>query len=164
MPSQPIELVRFQGLQPSDQAVVRAIEVSEQQIEYAGTIDRAIQACEADGTDEVVGLAIRTGSQIAGFMLIKRRGKSPEWAEPSAVVITAMRIDRAHQGKGLGSSALLTLSQWVATHWSDATSLTLAVDEDNLTGIRAYLKAGFQDRGDRVQGRIGWVRYMSKAL
>lgn len=164
MPSQHIELIRFQSLPPPDQAVVRTIEVSEQQIEYAGTIDHAIQGCEADGTDDVVGLAIRAGGQIAGFMLIKRRGKIPEWAEPSAAVITAMRIDRAHQGKGLGSGALLALSQWIATHWQDTASLTLAVDEDNQMGIRAYLKAGFQDRGDRVQGRIGWVRYMSKDL
>jgi len=162
MQSPPLALARWQDLSLSDQATVRKLGVTAQQIEYAGTVDRAIENCEADKEDDVAGLAIRADGQIVGFLVLKRRSKAPEWASPSAATISAMRVDQAHQGKGIGSLALQVLPRWVAENWPESSSLTLSVDESNQMGIRAYGKAGFQDHGVRVEGRIGWVRYMSK--
>jgi len=162
MQSPSLALARWQDLSPSDQASVRELSVTAQQIEYAGTIERAIENCEADGEDDIAGLAIRGDGQIVGFLVLKRRSRAPDWASPAAATISAMRIDQVHQGKGIGSAALQALPQWVSENWPESSSLTLSVDEDNKAGIRAYGKAGFQDHGVRVEGRIGWVRYMSK--
>ena len=143
---------------------MRQLGISAQQSEYAGTIDRAIAHCQANTDDDVAGLAIETQAHIVGFLLLKRRSKNPDWASPTAATITAMRIDQARQGEGLGAAALQLLPSWVVQNWPEVQSLTLSVDEDNTAGIRAYTKAGFQDHGVRVQGRIGWENYMSKAV
>lgn len=142
---------------------MRQLDISAQQSEYAGTVDRAITHCLADSQDDVAGLAIEVQAHIVGFLLLKRRSKAPDWAIPTAVTITAMRIDQARQGQGLGAAALLALPHWLAQNWPESQSLALSVDEANAAGIRAYTKAGFQDHGVRKQGRIGWERLMSKA-
>lgn len=157
-------LKRWQNLSLTDQATVRQLVISSQQLEYAGTVDCAIAHCEADSQDDVAGLAIEVQAQIVGFLLLKRRSKAPEWANPAAATITAMRVDQARQSQGLGAAALLALPRWVARNWPESQALTLSVDEVNMAGIRAYTKAGFQDHGVRKQGRIGWERLMSKAL
>jgi ribosomal protein S18 acetylase RimI-like enzyme len=157
-------LKRWQNLSLADQAAVHQISISAQQLEYAGTIDRAIVHCQADSQDDVAGLAIEDQAQIVGFLLLKRRLKAPDWARPTDAAITAMRIDQARQGQGLGAAALLALPHWVAQNWPEVRSLTLSVDEDNMAAISAYTKAGFQDHGVRQQGRIGGERLMSKAL
>ena len=159
-----IALIRWQDLKPSEQASVLKLDVSAQQVEFAGTVELAVAACEADKNNDVAGIAIKDDEGIIGFLVLKRRSKLPKWSNPSAAVISAMRIDQGHQGKGLGSISLLALTEWVAINWPESSSLALSVDEENTAGIRAYAKAGFQDHGVRVQGRIGWVRYMSKPI
>ena len=159
-----ISLKRWQALEPPNQAVVLKLEVSEQQVEYAGTIERAIASCEEDKENDVAGLVIKDGDAIVGFLVLKRRSKAPEWAGPQAAVVSAMRIDKGHQGKGVGSQTLQAVAWWVAANWPESSTLTLSVDEENVLGLRAYTRAGFIDHGVRVQGRIGWVRYMSRPV
>ncbi len=159
-----IELLHWHDLSESEKAAVRLLSVSSQQIEFAGTIERAVETVEAGDTHDIAGLAIQSSGIVVGFLVLKRKSKAPKWAAPGAVVISAMRIDQTHQGKGLGSAALMALTEWVAANWPDSVALSLSVDEENIAGIRAYRKAGFLDHGIREQGRIGWVRYMSRPI
>jgi RimJ/RimL family protein N-acetyltransferase len=159
-----IELTHWDDLSETEKAAVRHISVSSQQIEFAGTIDRAVEAVEAGDTHDIAGLAIQSSGIVVGFLVLKRKSKAPKWATPGAAVISAMRIDQAHQGKGFGSAALMALCEWVAANWPDSIALSLSVDEENIAGIRAYGKAAFADHGIREQGRIGWVRYMSRPI
>jgi RimJ/RimL family protein N-acetyltransferase len=159
-----VVLMPWQDLSPTDQVVVLQLAVAEHQVEFAGTVEHAVAGCKADNTGNIIGLAIRANAQIVGFLVIKCRSAAPEWASPQAAAVTAMRIGQDYQNKGLGSAALLSLSAWIASKWPECESICLSVDEGNSAGIRAYEKAGFQDHGMRVPGRIGYVRYMSKAI
>lgn len=163
MPGPLIDLSRWQDLTPADRDAVRRLRLGVVQLEYAGPIERAIAACEADAVD-VAGLAIRSGTQLAGFVVLKRRAQAPAWAAPGAAVVSALRIDERHQGQGLGTAALIALAAWVGTHWPECHALTLSVDEENAAGLRAYARAGFRDHGLRVEGRIGPVRYLTRGL
>ncbi|WP_431266449.1 GNAT family N-acetyltransferase [Roseateles chitinivorans] len=122
-----------------------------------------MQVCDASAEGQVTGLAI-VEQQIVGFLVLKRGASLPAWAQASDAVISAMRIDLAHQGKGFGTLALRAVFDWVRQQWPEAARLVLSVDEGNTPGRRAYEKAGFIDAGVREQGRIGWVRYMARTL
>ena len=159
-----ITLQRWQDLPADEQAQLRALRISAGQIEYAGTMERAIAKLESGQGEDLVGLAIRQAGAVVGFVMVQRRGRAPAWADPLAATISAMRIDEGLQGRGLGAGALHALAGWVRQHWPEAKALTLSVDEENTAGQRAYRKAGFVDHGTRVAGRIGWVRYMSRPL
>lgn len=151
-------------LSAGEQAQVRALRISADQVEYAGTIERAIDKVVDGQGDELAGLAIRRGTEIVGFIVLARRSKAPDWAEREAAVVSAMRIGEQHQGRGFGAAALHALADWVRRHWPQVHALSLSVDEGNAAGIRAYQKAGFVDHRERVAGRIGWVRYMSRLI
>jgi RimJ/RimL family protein N-acetyltransferase len=161
---QALILIRWQDLAANDQAAVLRLEITAQQAEFAGTVQRAVASCEMDSDNDIAGLAIRSTQGIVGFLVLKRRSKAPDWALPEAAMVSAVRIDLAHQGKGLGAAALEAVAHWMASNWPESSILSLSVDEENSAGLRTYSKAGFQDHGLRVQGRIGWVRYMSREI
>ncbi|UTW09185.1 GNAT family N-acetyltransferase [Pseudomonas benzenivorans] len=158
-----VSLIPWESLTPNEQRSVSALDISPQQIEYAGTIEHSIELCEASHAGNIVGLAIKHGADVVGFFLLKRRSDAPVWAADRAAVVSAMRVDQSRQGKGLGTAALHALALWVEEYWPESSAIMLSVDEGNGAGIRAYGKAGFQELGIREQGRIGWVRYMTLA-
>lgn len=159
-----LQLQRWQALDAQAQSQVRALTLSAAQIEYAGTMDRAIAACEAADPDAVAGLAIVHQGRPVGFVVLSRKAALPAWAAPASVALTAMRIDAAVQGQGIGQAALWAVDGWLRTHWPDAQSLALSVDDDNLAGRRAYARAGYAEYAEPKPGRIGLVRYLSKSL
>lgn len=162
--SSQLELSSWHQLTPLQQKTAYSLRISQQQIEYAGTVANTISLLEQHPENNVLGVVILAGSQVAGLFLLKRRNMTPHWVNVGAAVITALRIDEALQGKGLATAALQLLPQWLAGHWPDIHQLVLSVDEENHAAIRAYNKAGFIDQGKREMGRIGWVRYMSRQL
>lgn len=155
-----LRLTAWQTLDNSQRAAVALLQISPQQIEYAGTVARAIEGCEADDGSGVLGIALLHGATVVGFLACKRDKAAPAWAPAGAAVISGLRIDARWQGKGMATAALRLLPDWLAQHWPENPQIVLSVDEDNLAGIRAYEKAGWVDRGVREEGRIGWVRYM----
>ena len=159
-----IALKTWDTLTDAERHAVSALSVTDEQVEFAGSVERSMQVCDADADGNVAGLAILADQQIVGFLVLKRGTSLPGWAQASDSVISAMRIDLAHQGKGYGTLALRAVFAWVRTQWPGSARLVLSVDEENAPGRRAYEKAGFIDAGLREQGRIGWVRYMARAI
>ncbi|MET1078574.1 MAG: GNAT family N-acetyltransferase [Pseudomonas sp.] len=159
-----VSLTTWQQLSAEQRAAVRQLSISPQQVEYAGPTERAVALCEADQVGDIQGLAIFKGQQITGFLLLKRGAQAPEWAPAGAVTISGLRIDQTFQGQGIGTQALHAVKDWVQCHWPEVAQLILAVDEDNAAGIRAYLKAGWNDLGVRMLGRIGGERQMAMPL
>jgi GNAT superfamily N-acetyltransferase len=159
-----VYLARWQTVGPAAQERIRQLSVSEQQVEYAGTIERSLDACSLDRTGDVQGVAIFNGQEAVGFFLLKRGVAAPTWATYKAVVVSSLRVDQRWQGQGIGTAALKCMSAFVVEWWPEAQSIMLSVDEDNEAARRAYGKAGWLDTGTRDRGRIGWVRYMTLNL
>ena len=133
-------------------------------VEFAGNVGKSVAACEAANPAEVAGLAVRVDSGIVGWVVLKRGAAAPDWVGADAAVVSGLRIDARHQGRGLGGAALAALAEWVARHWPQTALLTLRVDDGNAAGIRAYEKAGWVETGERRVGRVGVERTMSLRL
>jgi RimJ/RimL family protein N-acetyltransferase len=158
-----VGLARWQALDADDRDAVRGLALSAEQLEFAGPVERAIAACEAADPALVAGLAIRAGTEVVGWLTLKRGAAAPDWAD-GAVVVGGLRIASSRQGRGLGAMALDLLPAWVAQHWPGASRLLLRVDDGNAAGIRAYEKAGWTEVGERRVGRVGVERTMALAL
>lgn len=164
MSHRPLRLERWQSLSPAQQSAVRAIQISADQVECAGSVDRAIAACASAAPDEVAGLAVLEGGEVVGFVVLSQGAKCPDWAPPGSVALTAMRVDSSRQGQGIGKSALALSEAWLRMHWPEAAVLALCVDDSNHAGRRAYAAAGFSPYAAPKQGRIDVVHYLSKSL
>ncbi len=158
------EVVDWRELAAAGREAVLALQISEQQIEFAGPVARSVAACEAGDPAEVVGLAIRVDTAIVGWVVLKRGASAPDWVADYAAVVGGLRIDLRHQGRGIGAAALAAMARWVAEHWPGTSLLTLRVDDGNAAGIRAYEKAGWAESGERCVGRVGVERTMSLRL
>ena len=159
-----IEVIEWRALSPAERDAVRGLEISAKQIEFAGTMDKSVAACEAGRPSEVVGLAIRLEGVVVGWVVLKRGASAPDWVGTNAAVVSGLRIDTRHQGRGVGSAALAEMARWIARHWPESSLLKLRVDDGNAAGIRAYEKAGWVDSGERRMGRVGLERTMSLRL
>lgn len=159
-----LSLERWQSLDSLQRQGVLALHVSDEQLEFCGSVERAVSVCESAKLDEVAGLAVLRGRHPVGFFVLSRGAKLPDWAPHGAVALTAMRIDSRHQGQGFGKVAMALLAVWVAHHWPTNAILALCVDDENVAGRRAYAAAGFVEYAEPRQGRIGIVRYLSKLL
>ena len=151
-------------LSPAEKISVGSLSITRDQVEYAGTIEAATALCESDDGSGVIGVAVLMDSAIAGFLLVKRGARAPDWVPGDAAVVSALRIDAAMQGRGIGTEAIRQLPALIRSEWPDTGSLVLAVDEGNEAAIRSYTKAGWRDQGLRVAGRIGWERRMELDL
>ena len=159
-----VELVDWHVLTTAEREDVAGLEISAEQLEFAGSMAKSIAACEAGDPAEVAGLAIRVGDEIVGWVLLKRGSSAPDWVGAEAAVVSGLRVDRRQQGRGIGPSALSAMAQWVARHWPPAARLTLRVDDGNVAGIRAYEKAGWREVGERRIGRVGVERTLQLQL
>jgi ribosomal protein S18 acetylase RimI-like enzyme len=159
-----VSVEAWPSMSAADQDRVRRLTIAPRQVEYAGSTANAVAACDDGDPKQVVGLALRVDGAIVGFVVVKRRDAAPDWATPGTAVLSALRVDVQHQGRGIGSAALPAIAAWVRGHWKSATSLALTVDEENVAAIRAYAKAGWCEIGERVEGRIGWVRTMARGV
>ena len=159
-----VSLVAWQDLAPALRDAVAALQISAEQVEFAGTMARSIAACDNGNPLEVVGLAIQVDGDVAGWVLLKRGASAPEWVEPGAVVVSGLRVDQRHQGRGIAAVALAGMARWVEQAWPGASAMVLRVDDGNAAGIRAYEKAGWVECAERRVGRVGLERTMSLRL
>ena len=159
-----VTVVAWPHLTAAERGAVAALQISAAQLEFAGPVARSVAACEAGDPADVAGLAIRADDDIVGWVVLKRGAAAPDWVAHEAAVVSGLRIDLRHQGRGIGAAALAAMAHWVAQHWPATSLLTLRVDDDNAAGIRAYDKAGWAETGERRVGRVGVERTMSLRL
>ncbi|MDG5974451.1 GNAT family acetyltransferase [Hydrogenophaga taeniospiralis CCUG 15921] len=164
MTTTPLQLTRWQALTSEQQQSVLALHISQEQIEFAGTMAQAVAVGEGASPDDVAGLAVLQAGAPVGFVVLCRGSRLPEWAPAGAVALRAMRIDSREQGKGHGRRALALVEAWLAEHWPTCSLLALCVDDHNLAARRAYEAAGFTEYMEPKLGRIGLVRYLAKPL
>ena len=160
----PVELACWRTLDEASREAVRGLALDARQLEYAGTTQAAIAACEAGDPAAVRGLALLLHARVVGFVVLKRAPAAPAWVPADAAVVSGLRTDAGLQGRGLGTAALAALAAWVAMHWSECTRVVLRVDDDNAAAIRAYAKAGWVECGERRQGRVGIERTLMRPL
>jgi RimJ/RimL family protein N-acetyltransferase len=160
----PVVLRSWWELAESQRAEVLCLQIDPQQLEFAGTTERAVGRLGTSRTSDADALAAISHGSVRAFLALSRGSRAPAWADPGAAVVSAMRVDKRHQGKGLGTSALLALPAWLHEHWPECTALSLLVDAENHAGLKAYSRAGFSQVGVPGQGRIGLVIRMSRPL
>ncbi|MBT2719477.1 N-acetyltransferase, partial [Bacillus sp. ISL-57] len=74
---------------------------------------------------------------------------------PKAMLLTALSVNHAKQGKGYAKQGMLLLSDFVKSEFPNCDEIVLVVNHKNLPAQQLYLKVGFQDTGKRKIGPIG---------
>lgn len=96
---------------------------------------------------------ILADDRLVGFFRIDRDyAPRHDFAKAGDLGLRSVIVDRAHQGRGIGSAMVRALPAYLATHYPAATELWLTVNLRNPGARKSYLNGGFTDTGAQYLG------------
>jgi RimJ/RimL family protein N-acetyltransferase len=131
--------------------VLNSFELPEEQVQFTALPNKILEATE--GQHRIV---ILSENEPVGFFLLHSTERVKEYSDNSkAMLLTALSVNHAKQGKGYAKQGMLLLSDFVKSEFPNCDEIVLVVNHKNLPAQQLYLKVGFQDTGKRKIGPIG---------
>ncbi|MFF2501741.1 GNAT family N-acetyltransferase [Peribacillus sp. NPDC058075] len=131
--------------------VLNSFELPEEQVQFTALPNKILEATE--GQHRIV---ILSENEPVGFFLLHSTERVKEYSDKSkAMLLTALSVNHAKQGKGYAKQGMLLLSDFVKSEFPNCDEIVLVVNHKNLPAQQLYLKVGFQDTGKRKIGPIG---------
>lgn len=165
-------LIALKSLDDDAKAVklgeVAELGLAEGQQDFAGDpLRMMLIALEEDSRFPYV---VDSGGEAVGVFTLQRGAASlAGWDDDDSVwLLRGFLIDRTRQGRGLGTqaaaAAVREAARLTVRLGGGETGVVLSVNERNAAGQAAYLKAGFEDRGQYLGGGAGPQRTMYRAF
>ncbi|WP_028594479.1 GNAT family N-acetyltransferase [Paenibacillus assamensis] len=105
-------------------------------------------------------VVIEHASDAVGFFMLHATKRVMQYTDnPHAMLLTALSIDHAQQGRGFAKRGMKQLSAFVQEHFPTCNEIVLAVNYRNTAAQQLYLNVGFEDSGRRKEGPLGeqWI-------
>ncbi|MGE7119097.1 GNAT family N-acetyltransferase [Peribacillus sp. NPDC046944] len=131
--------------------VLHSFELPEEQGQFTALPSKILEVKE--GQHRIV---ILCEDEPVGFFLLHSTERVKAYSDnPKAMLLTALSVNHAKQGKGYAKQAMLLLSDFVKSEFPYCDEIVLAVNHKNVPAQRLYAKVGFTDTGKRKTGPIG---------
>ena len=141
--------VTLAPLTPDRRAAVCALAVAPEQVVFSGQPVDFITHPDSDMDIHV----IRADDKLVGFFRIDLDyARVHDFARPGDLGLRSVIVDRARQGRGIGSAMIRALPAYLAAHYPGATDLYLTVNLRNPGARKSYLNGGFNDTGAHYLG------------
>lgn len=139
---------------------LNAFELPEGQEQFTALPNTILEVTE--GQHRIV---ILSNDEPVGFFLLHMTERVKEYSDnPKAVLLTALSVNHANQGKGYAKQGMLLLSDFVRSEFPNYDEIVLVVNHKNIPAQQLYLKVGFKDTGKRKNGPIGEQFLMNLSL
>ena len=150
---------------PGLAAAVRALQVTAEQRDYVGDAAFNLQQAQADPSSDA--MAILADGEVVGFYRLDFAANTVVGRSLGApsVGLRAFMIDRARQGRGHGTRAVLALCEDLRRRHPQRRLLLLTVNCRNRVAYATYRRTGFVDTGELFRGgRAGPQHVLLRAL
>ncbi|KJV10791.1 hypothetical protein VZ95_02645 [Elstera litoralis] len=137
-------MIELRAYQPAHLPTLLTLTLPEDQQVFTSTPVQVLARITGDPNRKPV--TILDGETPIGLFLLcvgEHRDKYLPEPDPAAVALTALSIDPARQGQGVGFTAMGLLPGFVRENYPAAQRLILAVNQRNHTALRLYARAGF---------------------
>lgn len=130
---------------------LHAFELPDEQAKFTALPSKVLE--EKKGEYRIV---ILDKHEPVGFFILHKTERVKQYSDnPNAMLLTALSINHAKQGKGYAKQAMLQLRDFVESEFPDCNEMVLAVNHKNTSALQLYKKVGFTDTGKRKNGPIG---------
>ena len=131
--------------------VLNSFELPEEQGQFTALPRQILEVNE--GQHRIV---ILSENEPVGFFLLHSTERVKEYSDnPKAMLLTALSVNHAKQGKGYAKQGMLLLKNFVKTDFPNCDEIVLVVNYKNIPAQKLYLKVGFEDTGKRKIGPKG---------
>ncbi|EIJ6618221.1 GNAT family N-acetyltransferase [Vibrio parahaemolyticus] len=142
-------MLTIERLNESHIDAIRAVSVEDEQLRFAGTAEEFLQ----DGSDTAHLHVIKHHHSIVGFFKLDiAYSESYPFCPPDGIGLRFFVIDKAQQGKGLGTKAVKALFGYLKLSYPSFSSIYLTVNYQNPAAKACYLKGGFEESTEPYLG------------
>lgn len=124
------------------------------QMRFTATPKEANQYCKIEVNRYAV-IVLKDSEIVSYFNLHTDEGVSPYTTNPNAILVRSFSTDYKQQGKGHAKEALQQLPSFLKEHFPNIDEIVLAVSYNNINAQKLYKKCGYEDHGERMEGRFG---------
>ncbi|WP_313890920.1 GNAT family N-acetyltransferase [Psychrobacillus sp.] len=146
-----VNRVELKHLSPENINALNSFTLSEEQKQFSALPNKFEEV-----TPGQYRIVILNENEPVGFFLLHSTERVQKYTQnPNAILLTALSINHAEQGKGYAKQGLLQLEKFVKSEFPKCDEIVLVVDGENIPARSLYIKIGFQDTNERIIGRIG---------
>ncbi|MES0138520.1 GNAT family N-acetyltransferase [Mesorhizobium sp. C120A] len=137
--------VRLVSVTAANRALVAALELAADQIDFVASNAESLDEAETDG--DARPRVVMAGDRVVGFLMYE----APE--DDDEARIYRFMIDRVHQGQGYGKAALREVLDEIM-RLGHISHVSICYEPENEAARRLYRAAGFVEEGPDEDGEM----------
>lgn len=157
-------MIEIKKLESSDIEAVKQVELAPEQVKFASTAAEFL----LDGSETTHLHLIKLNGRVVGFFKLDLAySANYDFCPESGIGLRTFAIDKNYQGKGIGKAAIIAITTYVKSSYSEYQYIYLTVNCNNSVAECCYVKAGYQYTGEKyLGGEAGpqHIMYMDLAL
>jgi RimJ/RimL family protein N-acetyltransferase len=140
-------------------------QLTELQLEYTSSAEFALNRMAERNTDLEFAVTIFDDDKPVGFFTLDFGEDKLDITEnQNSTLLRSLSVNPGLQGKGIGKVAMLQVDDFVRKNFKGCEEIVLAVNQNNISAYKLYLKVGYQYDGKTRIGRSGPQYLMYKKL
>ncbi|WP_379966029.1 GNAT family N-acetyltransferase [Epilithonimonas sp. UC225_85] len=139
--------------------------LDEQQSRFTAMPKATLEIIKEKNTGDKFPISIFYQNKAVGFFVLDFGKDKFELTEnENSTLLRSLSINPDYQGKGIGKTAMIVLSDFVKENFPDCDEVVLAVNFNNKSAYNLYLKCGFRDEGKSREMIKGFQHLLSKRI
>ena len=139
--------------------------LDEQQSQFTAMPKATLEIIKGKNTGDKFPVTIFYQHKAVGFFVLDFGEDKFELTEnKNSTLLRSLSINPDYQGKGIGKTSMIILSDFVKDNFPECDEVVLAVNFNNKSAYDLYLKCGFEDQGKTRQMSKGWQNLLSKKI
>lgn len=139
--------------------------LDENQMNFTATAPQALQSISERDDEDAFPVTIFENDLPVGFFVLDfGKDKFELTDNENSVLVRSLSVNPQMQGKGIGKSAMVKVSDFVKDHFNSCNEIVLAVNQKNDSAYHIYLQSGYIYDGKTRMGRSGPQYLMYKKL
>ena len=152
-------MITIERLEESHVALVQAIQLTDEQVKFAGTAAEFL----LDGSETTHLHVIKSNNEVVGFFKLDiAYADSYEFCPEGSIGLRAFVLDKNQQGKGLGTGTVKALFPYLKANYSAYESIYLTVNCKNPTAFNCYQKGDFEDTNEQYLGGAAGLQFIMR--
>lgn len=139
--------------------------LDELQSQFTAMPKATLEIIKEKNTGDKFPVTIFYQDKAVGFFVLDFGEDKFELTEnENSTLLRSLSINPDYQGKGIGKTSMIILSDFVKDSFPECDEIVLAVNFNNKSAYDLYLKCGFEDQDKTRQMSKGWQNLLSKKI
>jgi len=139
--------------------------LDDEQSQFTAMPKATLEIIKEKNTGDKFPISIFLNDKAVGFFVLDFGEDKFDLTENvNSTLLRSLSIDPEYQGKGIGKTAMVIVSDFIKENFPACTEIVLAVNFNNKSAYNLYLKCGFLDEGKTREMSKGSQHLLSKRI